>query len=176
MRSYARIGNHPIHPMIVPIAVGSFFLSFLGDLLYVCRRPADDGFWFQFSYVCMAVGIAFALAAAVFGTIDYLGVKMSSRAFRIATWHALLNLCVMGLYTGSFFLRRTEAASGNSRLWAAALCLSTLAFLMLGAAGWLGGALTHEHRVGVLEVGEPLEDTVAGTAERRRSIAQAQGS
>lgn len=31
MRSKAAIGNHPIHPMIVPIPIGAFTLALLGD-------------------------------------------------------------------------------------------------------------------------------------------------
>ena len=174
MRSRARIGNHPIHPMIVPIPIGAFFLSFLGDLLYVGRANLADRFWYEFSYVCMAVGIAFALAAAAVGAIDYLGVKMSAKAFRIATRHALLALSLVAFYVTSFFLRSGQAAEGGGRRWAIAFALSFLAFLMLGAAGWFGAQVAFEHRVGVLEEKELLDETIADPLERRGTAAEAQ--
>jgi uncharacterized membrane protein len=33
---------------------------------------------------------------------------------------------------------------------------STVGFLLLGAAGWLGGKLAYEERVGVVEVPAPV--------------------
>ena len=34
MRSRAAIGNHPIHPMLVPLPIGAFFLALVGDVAY----------------------------------------------------------------------------------------------------------------------------------------------
>ncbi len=144
MRSRASIAGHPIHALIVPIPVGSFFLALVGDILHAVTR--EDPFWYKFSFTCIGIGLIFVLAAAVFGAIDYLGVKMTSKAFKIATWHALVNLTVAILYTISFVLRRGGAAS-----WGPAMAFAVPGFALLCTSGWLGGKLAFEHRVGVME-------------------------
>ena len=89
MKSKAAIGSHPIHPMLVPIPIGAFFLALVGDVLHTAT-PADP-FWYDFSFTCLGIGLIFAVLAAAAGAVDYLGVKMSSRAFHLASWHAVLN-------------------------------------------------------------------------------------
>jgi uncharacterized membrane protein len=86
MKSKAAIGNHPIHPLLVPVPIGAFFLALVGDIAYL--RTADP-FWYRFSGVAINLGITFALFAAAVGAVDYLGLRLSRRANAIATWHAL---------------------------------------------------------------------------------------
>ncbi|HEY4230486.1 MAG TPA: DUF2231 domain-containing protein [Thermoanaerobaculia bacterium] len=148
MRSRAAIGNHPIHPMLVPLPIGAFFLALIGDVAY--SGDAKTGFWYDLSYVCIAVGILTAMLAAVAGAIDYLSVKMSGQAFRLATWHGLLNVLMLVLYSTSFLLRRHGAAATGSR-WVVAAALGFLGFGLLAVTGWLGGSVSHGHRVGVIE-------------------------
>jgi uncharacterized membrane protein len=148
MKSKAAIGAHPIHPMLVPIPIGAFFVALIGDILHTARP--EDPFWYDLSFTCIGIGLVFALTAAVFGAIDYLGLRMSARAFRLATWHAVLNATLSILYAGSFLLRRHNAAMAPGR-WPTAMGLAVAAFALLGVSGWLGGKLAYEHRVGVLD-------------------------
>ena len=161
MKSKAAIGNHPIHPMLVPIPIGAFALALLGDILHTVGP--EDPFWYEFSYACIGIGVVFALFAATAGAVDYFGVRMSAKAFRTATLHALLNLAVVVLYGTSFFLRRNEAAMTEAR-WPVALWLAVLGFGLLGVSGWLGGKLVYEHRVGVIE---PPESSPADARKAR---------
>lgn len=159
MKSKAAIGNHPIHPMLVPIPIGAFVLSFVGDILHTARP--EDPYWYAFSYSCIGLGILFAVFAAVAGAVDYLSVRMSAAGFRTATRHALLNVAMLGSYLVSFLLRRNDAALPAPR-WPAAVGFGVLGLVFLGAAGWLGGKLAYEHRVGVLdppEASAPLPQT-----------------
>jgi uncharacterized membrane protein len=148
MKSKAAIGNHPIHPMIVPIPIGAFFLALVGDVMFAASP--EDRFWYSLSSTCIGIGLIFAVVAAVFGAIDYLGVRMSSRTFRLATWHALVNTSATVLYAASFLMRRVEPRDGATG-WGKAATVSALGFLLLAAGGWLGGKLAYEHRVGVVE-------------------------
>ena len=148
MRSRAAIGNHPLHPALVPIPIGAFFMALIGDLAY--GGDASASFWYHLSSVCIAVGVLFAALAAVAGAVDYFSVKMSGQAFRTATWHGLLNLSLVILYAVSFFLRRHGAAMSGSR-WTMAASLAFAGFGLLAISGWLGGRLAYEHRVGVIE-------------------------
>ena len=148
MKSKAAIGNHPIHPILVPIPIGAFFLAFIGDIVF--SASPEVAYWYELSYTCIGVGIVFALAAAAAGAVDYFSVRMSGRAFRTATWHALINILVVTLYTVSFILRRRDSAMPEAR-WPIAATFAFAGFALLAVSGWLGGKLTYEHRVGVLE-------------------------
>jgi len=158
MRSKAAIGDHPIHPALVPIPIGAFFLALVGDVMHAVV-PADP-FWYDLAFVCVGIGLIAAVVAAVAGAIDYLGVTMSQKAYRLATLHAILNVSALILYAVTFLVRRNRSAETGPR-WPVAMALEIVAFLILGASGWIGGKLAFEHRVGVVE--EPRE-----TSERSR--------
>jgi len=160
MKSKAAIGTQPIHPRIVPVPIGAFFLALVGDILHLSGRDPN---WYRFSSFCIAVGIVTALLAAVFGAIEYFGVKMSAAGARIATWHAILNVTVVALYAVSWWMRRNDAVLGNAR-FSLAMTLAVVAFLMLGVSGWLGGNLAYHHKVGVVEKKDP-EATEIGMRE-----------
>lgn len=162
MKSKAAIGTHPIHPMLVPLPIGAFFLALLGDVLHLSGR---DPFWYRFAFVAIAVGIVTALLAALFGAIEYFGVKMSAAGGRIATWHGLLNVTAVVLYAVSWWLRRQDAALGNER-FPLVFGLAVVGFLILGVSGWLGGNLAYVHKVGVVEKEDP-EATEIGMREAR---------
>jgi uncharacterized membrane protein len=160
MKSNAAIGNHPIHPMLVPIPIGAFFLALIGDVLHILRP--EDPFWYVLSYTCIGIGLLFALTAAVFGAIDYLSLKMSSRAFRLATWHAVLNVSMALAYAASFLLRRHHAALTPNR-WPWAFGFALAGFGLLCVSGWIGGKLAYEHRVGVLDAPPSAPETRASS-------------
>ncbi len=102
MKSKAAIGNHPIHPLLVPVPIGAFFLVLVGDVAHLLTA---DPFWYRFSTVAINLGLAFALFAAAVGAVDYLGLRLNRRANAIATAHALTNVAVVALYSFSDVLR-----------------------------------------------------------------------
>jgi uncharacterized membrane protein len=148
MRSKAAIGNHPIHPALVPIPIGAFFLALVGDVMHAAR-PSDP-FWYDLAFVAIGIGLIAGAIAAIFGAIDYLGVTMSQKAFRLATWHAILNATALAGYAVSFLMRRNRTAETGPR-WPVAMALEIVPFLILGVSGWIGGKLAYEHRVGVVD-------------------------
>ncbi|MEO8432961.1 MAG: DUF2231 domain-containing protein [Acidobacteriota bacterium] len=86
MKSKAAIGTHPIHPMLVPIPIGAYFLALVADLMHL---SGHDPFWYRFAFFCIGVGVVTGLLAAVFGAIEYFGVRMSAAGARVATVRAL---------------------------------------------------------------------------------------
>ncbi|HEY7113516.1 MAG TPA: DUF2231 domain-containing protein [Thermoanaerobaculia bacterium] len=147
MKSKAALGNHPIHPLLVPIPIGAFFLVLWGD---VAQLVSEDPFWYRFSAVALGVGITFALAAAAAGAVDYMSLRMPARAARFASWHALAAGCAVLLFGASTILRQSGAGFRTGRWWAA-VGASTLGFLLIATAAWIGGKLAHEERIGVVE-------------------------
>jgi uncharacterized membrane protein len=151
MRSRAALGNHPLHPAVVPLPIGSFFIALTADIAHVFTRSA---FFYDVAQFAIGLGIVTALLAAVLGFIDYFGVKMSAAGFRLAKIHMRLNLAVVVLYAVSWTLRRNHAALDTPR-WPLALGSAVVPFLLLGISGWIGGKMSYEHKIGVVEGIDP---------------------
>ena len=141
MRTPASIAGHPIHPMLVPIAIGGFILSLAFDI--VCRITGSTDPWVTVAYYTMVGGIVGALAAAIFGFVDLLSLP-AGHTKKIGVTHMAINLIVVVLFICNAWIRHD---SPNP---------STLTFLMslagvgmLAVSGWLGGKLVFEAGVGV---------------------------
>ena len=160
MKSRASIAGHPVHPALVALPIGCFFLVLVGD---VAHASTGAEFWYTFSFTCLGAGILTALAAAAAGLVDYFGVKMSEAGGKLATIHLVLNLTGVALYALNWFLRRDLAAFHTSR-WSLVFGLEVVTFLALGVSGWLGGRIVFENKVGVLENDDP-EATEIGRRE-----------
>lgn len=140
MRTPASIAGHPIHPMLVPIAIGCFVFSFVADLL--CLAGGNPNLWNPLAYYTMIGGILGALAAAVPGLIDLLSLPPAIKS--IALTHMGINLAVVAIYIVNVFLRRSDPQQ-----LMVPMCLSLVTVVMLLVSGWLGGKLVFEKGVGV---------------------------
>ena len=148
---------------MVVIPIGSWFATLVGDIAYMSN---GNPFWYQFSYYTMLIGLCGALAAAVLGFVDYFGVKMSEAGYRIARMHMIINLVVTSAYAFNLWLRHDNLAlaSVNTGRWQLAFWLQLLSYAALGVSGWLGGKMSYEHKIGVVEHHDP-EATEIGMAE-----------
>ena len=141
MRTPASIAGHPIHPMLVPIAIGGFVLSLVADLICVVTGNAQP--WNQLAYYTMIGGIVGALLAALPGLVDLLSLPAGA-VKKTAVTHMVINLTVVGLYIGNAWLRH-----GNPQDLKVPMTLSFIAVLLLLVSGWLGGKMVFEAGVGV---------------------------
>ncbi|HUQ28291.1 MAG TPA: DUF2231 domain-containing protein [Usitatibacter sp.] len=141
MRTPASIAGHPIHPMLVPIAIGCFIFSFASDLL--CLATGDSQLWPTLAYYTMIGGILGALAAAVPGLIDLLSLP-AGYTKGIAIKHMSINLLVVAIYVVNAWMRH-----GNPQSLKVPMILSLVTILMLVVSGWLGGKMVYEAGVGV---------------------------
>jgi uncharacterized membrane protein len=147
MRSRAAINGHPIHPGLVAIPIGAFTVTLIADI--VAWRTGNLG-WGDAARYALLVGVVGALAAALFGFIDYFKVTMSEAGFRVARLHMILNLAAVTLFAVSLWLRYRDADG-----WClSGFLVSTLAFLIISGSGYLGGELVFKHKVGVLETAD----------------------
>jgi uncharacterized membrane protein len=146
MRTPASIKGHPIHAMLVGLPIGLLLFSFLSDLLLVGGLGGGD--WAVVARCTLAAGIVCALLAAVPGLVDY--VSLSGRARRVATWHLLSNLSVVGVFVMDFLLRlRTDPYDKVP------VFLSAVGIALLAVSGWLGGEMVYRLGVGVDPRPEP---------------------
>lgn len=151
MRTPASVAGHPIHPMLVPIAIGLWIFSFVCDLIFLSGRA---GAWPTVALYTMVGGIVGAVLAAVPGFIDMLSLPDGPK--RTAIIHMTINLTVVALFVINAWLRL-----GNPDKLGTPMLLSAIALGLLVVSGWLGGKMVYEHGVGV--------DTAAlpGPGERR---------
>lgn len=138
-RSTAKIGGHPIHPMLVPFPIVCFIATFVLDLLYLrgSREAATFSTW------TLIVGLGFAVLAALAGLTDFAGDTRvrSSDAIK----HMLANVTAVVVEVVNLVLRlhRPEAIASVG------VYLSGIVVLILLYSGWKGGDLVYRHGVGV---------------------------
>jgi len=89
MSTPARIGGHPIHPMLVPLAIGLWVFSLVCDLIY--RFGGGSDVWVGVAFYTLAGGIVGALLAAVPGFIDLLSLP-PGKVKKVAVAHMAINL------------------------------------------------------------------------------------
>jgi uncharacterized membrane protein len=141
MRTPASIAGHPIHPMLVPIAIGGFVLSFAADI--ICLVTGHGEPWNMLAYYTMIGGVIGALCAAVPGLIDLLSLP-AGYTRSVAIKHMSINLCVVAIYIVNIWCRHNEPQ--NLKL---PMILSLVAVLLLLVSGWLGGKMVYEAGVAV---------------------------
>jgi uncharacterized membrane protein len=141
MKTPASIAGHPIHPMLVPIAIGCFVFSFVADLIGL--KTGNVNLWAPLAYYTMLGGIAGALAAAVPGLIDLLSLPPGSTR-SVALVHMSINLLVVAIYACNAWMRH-----GDTNDTQVPFMLSVLTICLLLVSGWLGGKLVFQRGVGV---------------------------
>src|SRR5205085_1207433 len=160
MRSTARVGSHPIHPMLVAFPIGLWIPSFILDLL---GRATGNQLYWQAGFIAVIGGCIGAVLAAVAGTIDlFYTVPPRSSGRKRGYIHGGLNSLVLIVFI-VIAARRGGPALMPDNL---SLLLSALAVIGLSTSGWMGGTLAYRNQIGVdrryANAGELKERTLAG--------------
>ncbi|HZG40906.1 MAG TPA: DUF2231 domain-containing protein [Nodosilinea sp.] len=145
--STVAIFGHPIHPIIVifPIA---FLSGAMGtDLGYWLTKGE---FWAQASMLLIVAGLLTAVGAAVTGMVDFVRIPRA-RARRAGWVHMVLNVSVLVLTIGNFFIRLNNL---EGSILPTGLILSSVVATFLLVSGWYGGELMFRHKVGIVGPGE----------------------
>src|SRR4051812_35882670 len=98
MEARAKAFGHPIHQMLIVFPLGLFSTAVIFDVIHLIR---GGPMWSMAAFWMIGAGIIGGLCAAVFGTIDWLGIPRNTRAYRLGLLHGLGNVCVVGLFTVS---------------------------------------------------------------------------
>ena len=139
--STAKIGGHPIHPMLIPFPIVCFIGTFVADIVYT--RNHDAG-WATASHWLLAIGILMAALAAVTGLTDFLGDERIRR-LGDALKHMLANVTAVVLELVNLILRLGNPDFIDST----GIYLSGIVVLILVYSGWKGGDLVFKHGIGV---------------------------
>lgn len=145
----AQIGDHPVHPMLVPLPIGFLTAALISDVVFANTL---DVFWAQASYWLILGGLIAGLIASATGLIEILGVQRARR-MKMAWIHGLGNLLALAITAINFYLRNDDIADA---IVPTGLTLSILTSAIMSVTGWLGGEMSYRHGVGVsTEVGVP---------------------
>ncbi len=151
-KSTVKIGDHPIHPMLIPFPIALWVFSLVADVIYLWRGNPVWRDWIAF-YTLLG-GILGAAVAAVPGIVDWLSIK--DRAVKkVADWHARLNVIALLIFAASFYLRTTGGSRLISGSYTIPLVLSVIGIILITISGYLGGDLVYKYGVAV----NPQHDT-----------------
>lgn len=142
--THVAVIRHPLHPMLANFPIAFLVTVIASDLGY---WYTSDPFWARTSLWLLGGGTVMGIVAGIAGTVELLAVKEIRR--RTASWShfvaAVMLLSVAAANWGS----RIEDAEAAVMPWG--LALSAMCFVLVGMAGWLGGALVFEHQVGIID-------------------------
>jgi len=139
-RSTARIGGHPIHPMLIPFPIVCFIGTLVTDVIYV--RTHDTGYAVA-SHWLLIVGLVMAALAALAGLTDFFGDKRVQSADAVK--HMLANVTAVVLELVNLLLRlRNDDFIASTGVY-----ISVVVVLILVYSGWKGGDLVYRHGIGV---------------------------
>jgi uncharacterized membrane protein len=138
--------GHPFHPILVTIPIGTWTASLVFDIIALFTE--DQTPFLIGAQVLLAIGVLGALAAAVFGLLDYSVIPAGTRAKRVATTHMALNLGAVVIFAIDFFVR---LASGTDEVQVLPIVLSVLGLAGIGLSGYLGGELAYRYGVRVAD-------------------------
>lgn len=145
MESRAKLLGHPVHQMLVALPAGLFIVAAVLDMI----DPFVSWSWVAtVTYWNIALGIATAVLAAIFGAIDWTKIPQHTRAKRVASLHGAGNLIAVGLFGAALYIRSDQL---DYRSTMVSLGLEIVAFALLGVTAWLGGELVDRLGVGVDE-------------------------
>ena len=145
MSGPVKLLRHPVHPMLVVFPLGLLSAGVIFDL--IAQFTGNQGFYVV-SYWMIAAGIVGGLLAAIFGFMDWLGIKPNTRAKSVGGWHGLGNLVIVLLFAASWWIRSNDP---NNVPTTPAFILSLLGFGMALVTGWLGGELVYRLGMAVEE-------------------------
>lgn len=142
--------RHPLHPALVHFPIACWSLATAADVVAWLGAPWPLE---TFAAALLVLGCGLGVLAVGAGFLELLKLPAAHPAERDVQWHMLLALGSGGLYAGSLFLRVEQYQLVP--LTPLALLLSVLGFVVLLAAGWMGGRLVYRHGVGVTPQAEP---------------------
>ena len=163
----ARIGGHPLHPMLVMFPFALWVFALVCDIVSLSLAGADGAMWRRLAFYAIVGGLIGALAAAVPGLVDLLSLR-APRVRRIGVTHMILNVLAVVLFAVNAWLRW-----GSDDVSRGAIALTAVGVALIGVSGWLGGEMVYVHGVGVGPAPSGVESQAAGAERARRAAAGA---
>jgi uncharacterized membrane protein len=133
--------GHPIHPLLVPLTVGTFAAAVIADIGFAATH---DPFWARSAAWLLPTSLVAGCATGMAGAADLISVDRA-RQLPIARWHAAGNSLFLILLAWDYYRRLGHPDTVPS----GSLGLTLVALLVMGVSGWLGGSMVFRHGIGV---------------------------
>jgi uncharacterized membrane protein len=141
--SAVHVAGHPVHPMMITFPV-AFLITVLGtDVVFLVT---DDPFWARMSLWLVGIGTMMGILAGLAGAVEVLAVPGIRR--RGVSWSHFVAAIMLLSVAFANWVYRMDAPELAVLPWG--LYLSALGAALVGFAGWLGGRLVFEHRIGIV--------------------------
>ena len=157
MESRAKLFGHPIHQQLIVFPLGLLVTSVVFDVIHLIT---DNSLWAVVAFWMIVAGVVGGLAAAPFGTWDWIGIPNGTRAKRIGLLHGVGNVIVILLFAAGLMLRKDNTAAPEGF----AILLSAVGVAVGAVTGWLGGELVTRLSIGVDSGANP--DAPSSLSER----------
>lgn len=145
--------GHPLHPALVALPLGAWTTAVTLDIAAAANR--DSGLS-RAADLAIAVGLVGAVGSAVTGLTDWSETSGQSR--RTGLVHGLMNVAATGLFAVSYLLRKSGSRAVGQACSAAGLTVAS-------AAGYLGGSLVFDRRIGVTHADAQLPADFTAVAD-----------
>ncbi len=142
-KTTAKIGDHPIHPMLIPFPVAFLVATLVCDLIF---WRTGNAAWSTASG-SLAPLSSWRPWPAVAGLTDFLGDQRIRDLS--AAWHHMVGNVLAVLLSLWNWYRPYE--TGEAAVLPTGLLISLIVVLILLYTGWRGWEMVYKHRVGVLE-------------------------
>lgn len=147
MYSKAKVGEHPVHPMIVAYPITFYTVSLVAFVVY--RFFSADVFWFRLAYFCTFAGVVTAAMAAIPGFIDWaFGIPKESAAKKRGLIHMSLNVGALLIFIANAYLLLGTWNAPMTDV-TTPLLVALVGVVLTMAAGFHGWELIATHKVGV---------------------------
>lgn len=145
----ARIGGHPIHPMLVPFPIAFLVAALACDLAFWGTRVP---LWATAAIWLIGAALVMGALAAIAGLIDFV-TQEPIRTIPDAWYHMFGNVLAVALSLVNFGLRYVQGPVNAVIPWGVTLSIIVAAILLY--TGWLGGELVFRHQCGMIEEEAP---------------------
>lgn len=139
-----RILGHPIHSMLVHFPSALFPISWLFDFI---AWYLNDTYLANMAFYLLGLAVLSAMAALIFGAIDYFAMATQTKAWKIASIHALLNILwiiIFGTIWGVEAMQFHDIRISGITL----LMIKGITVLGMIISNYLGAELVYRYHVG----------------------------
>jgi uncharacterized membrane protein len=150
--------GHPLHPPLTDAVIGCYTfasIAALADTLGISDSAATHGWW-----LALVTGLVLTIPTAITGFADWVKIKSGTPLWRTATTHMIVMLTASAVFLATAIAGKSSFDDGD--VTTSALVLTLVAYVVLAAGGYVGGAIVFVHGMRVLQlVDEPASRAIA---------------
>lgn len=145
--SKAKLGQHPIHPMLVAYPIAFYTGTFIAYIAYYYNLSP---FIFRLGVVLNIAGVISAVLAAIPGIIDWAtGVPRKHPAKKTGLVHMLTNVLALVVFTAVGWIQYAKWDQAVPDMGLSAVVFSGVGLVLTMLGGYLGWEMIGHHHVGV---------------------------